>query len=298
MAPNQLRLCLLYPEKFFEMEHYKHSREIKESTPLWSNGIEFSIGSRLLNGHRDADSTVFSVRTGADIGGRLDTPNSIPLLNMFGFRVRVVDVTYGWNSISSDERSVGDHLFVQKRIGAEKFNIRLKGLFENCVLLKAKRYVVPYSIDEFDDGSSSWVDYHKGIPLPSFEYFAPMGKNFYFCDDPQYEDFIESYYYMQAYVPNTTLMRDNFGPSEMKFIKVIRNTENFAQFQKVFEDNTRVYLMEDRVATETPDIKLYQSWGHLVDVDAEPSAVNKIMVHNIDGSYPGTIKLPSRDRGR
>ena len=109
---------------------------------------------------------------------------------------------------------------------------------------------------------------------------------------------MESYYYIQPYVPNTTLMRDNFGPTEMKFIKVIRNTENFAQFQKVFEDNTRVYLLEDRVATETPDIKLYQSWGHLVDIEAEPSAVNKIMIRNIDGSYPGTIKLPSINPGR
>ena len=295
---RQFDLCQLHPNKFFEMEHYKHSREIKESIPLWSNGIEFSIGSRLLNGHRDADSTVFSVRTGADIGGRLDTPNSIPLLNMFGARVRVVDVTYGWNSISSDERSVGDHLFVQKRIGAEKFNIRLKGLFENCVLLKPKYYVPPKFLDIGD--TWAWDDAHYFIigPNPSPEHFVPVpaGKHFYFCSKPQYEDFIESYYYMQAYVPNTTLMRDNFGPSEMKFIKVIRNTENFAQFQEVFEDNTRVYLMEDRVATETPDIKLYQTWGHLVDMDAEPSAVNKIMIDNIDGSYPGTIKLPSIDR--
>ncbi len=290
-VPNQLGMCQDHPELFFDMERYKHSVAIDRSIPLWSNGMEFSIGSRLLVGQRNAMSTVFSRRVGADLG-RLDAPPGIPLLSYLAPRVRLYDITYSWHNIRSEESSLGDHVFVQKRIGAEKFNIWLEGLFENCVLLKAKYYQPGRPNKNVGD---SWN--HSQLYGISGGIFLPLGRHFYFCTRPQYEDIVESYYYIQAYAPNTTLMRDSFGPTEMKFISVIRNTANFAQFKKTFDDNTKVYLLEDRVASETPDIKLYQEWGHLIKSSAEPSAVNKIMLRNIDGGYPGTIQLPAVNIG-
>jgi hypothetical protein len=42
--------------------------------------------------------------------------------------------------------------------------------------------------------------------------------------------------------------------------------------------------------TETPDIKLYKSWGHLLKDPPTPSVANKLLIDNFEGPFPGTIQ--------
>jgi hypothetical protein len=41
---------------------------------------------------------------------------------------------------------------------------------------------------------------------------------------------------------------------------------------------------------DTPDVKLYENWGHLLKDPPPPSVANKLLINNFEGSFPGTVQ--------
>ncbi len=276
--------CQRRPQDYFEMSRFMHSVAIEKTTPLYSNGFNFYLGSRFVTNYNESYTEYLSKRVGADMGFKL------PFGEFFGAGIRLFDISYTWSDSTSSQTNFGDDLSAQKQIVVEKFNIEVAGQFEKCVLLRGKKYLPTDYRTHM--ALSAGFDY----TLIPEEFEVKLDKNFYFCTKPNHQNYKESWYFIQAYVHDTTLLRDSYGPTEIKFLKVIRNTQNFSQFEQIFRDKTKVYLIQKESATETPDIKLYESWGHLINTEEEPSAINKIMINNIEGSFPGTIKIPNRQQ--
>ena len=128
------------------------------------------------------------------------------------------------------------------------------------------------------------------IPRSLNQYDKQSNKVYYVCDKKDNHTFTETWHYIQDYVPSLSLLRDPFGPTEIKLIKVFRGNSTLNQLKKVFEDETKTYLFTKENNTVTPDIKLYENWGHLLKEPAPPAVANKLLINNFEGSFPGTVQ--------
>jgi hypothetical protein len=275
--------CFERPHLYFETSRAMHSLNIQKATPLFSNGMKLSINSRFDVGSGYNESEYVSRRVGVDTGFKL------PLGELFGIGIKLYEVSHTVSTGTSEVENRGDGVSSQKDIIVEKFNIKVEGLFEKCVYLKGKTYLSAQYYEDIYDHDYAYFTVDKK------DYEIKVNKNFYICQGPELESYTEAWYYIQATVPSATLLRDSFGPTEIKFIKVVRSQSNFNQFKTLFEDKTRMYRLEKEVGQYTPDLKLYQNWGHLIDNDKAPSVDNELILtkqltESIEGSFPGTIQ--------
>ena len=275
--------CVRNPSQFFELSKFMHSKQITKTEPAYSNGFNMNIGSRFSTSYGENTSQYLSKRVGADLGLKL------PLGEYFGAGVKLFDVSYTWSEGSSENQNWSDDVSSSKNLVIEKFMVDVTGKFEKCVLFQGKDYISTASMMALGyAGGMGAVPITVGRTMNAYQ--EKLDKQYYLCDKPTADKVSEPWYYIQAYVPSATLLRDAYGPTEIKLIKVLRGESTFNEFKKLFEDETKVYLVEDTSASETPDQKLYQNWGHLLKDTPPPSVANKLLIENFEGAFPGTIQ--------
>lgn len=280
--PEYVR-CTKAPEKFFDSKFLLHAQKVDRSATKNSNGLRIHVSSRFSTQASIAETEYLSKRVGADAGLKL------PFGEFFGMGVKLFDVSYTWSESESYSQASTDDVGFSKEIIGESFTIEVEGTFEKCLLARGKEYVPSEALRNM--GMAAGLG---GAPilLPrQFNQFnKKLDKNYYVCDSPEKMTIDEVWYYIQDYVPSSTLLRDAYGPTEIKLIKVFRGESTLAELKKIFEDKTKVYMATRSNNTETPDIKLYKSWGHLLKDPPTPSVANKLLIDNFEGSFPGTIQ--------
>ena len=277
-SDKEYKNCLSKPNKYWRIRSVIHADKIEQTSPLYSNGFSLSIGSRFSTGRSEAHSEYVSKRVGVDGGIKL------PLGEYFGAGLKLFDVSYTWSDSETSSEGTTDDVGTSKYIEVEKFNVRIKGQFNKCVLLEGKDYHPADGV--YVAGASSYSFMVNGAN----QIRKKMKSNFYFCGSSKSDTLKESWYYMQSDVSTSSLLRDAYGPTEIKLIKVIRGLKNYKQFEKLFKDKTKTYLIEENYSSETPDIKIFENWGHLIKSEEAPSIVNSLLIKNIEGSFPGTIE--------
>ena len=275
--------CIRNPEKFFNIDEFMHSKKVTDIQPRYSTGFNLSIGARFSTSYGTNRSTYMSKRVGADLGVKL------PLGEYFGAGIKLFDLSYTWSEGESENENWSDDVSTSRSLAIEKFVIDVNGEFEKCILFTGKDYISSDSLRAI--GMAAGMG---GAPvlLPSQykQYNTKLDKQYYLCDQPKPTKVSEPWYYIQADVPSAPMLSDNMGPTEKKLIKVLRGEETFNQFKQLFEDETKVYLLESQNNSETPDEKLYENWGHLLEIVPPPSAANKLLINNYQGAFPGTIQ--------
>jgi len=274
--PDYLR-CQNNPMKFFSLDPIMHAKKIKKTRPLYSNGFNMSVSSGFRTSYGEAETEYLSKRVGADAGFKL------PLGEYFGLGLKLFDVSYTWSDSESKTQYESDDLSSSKNLIIEKFVVEVEGEFEKCLLAKGKEYTPSAIINNM--GMAPMV-----LPRQAAQFNKKLETSFYICDSSTKMNILEPWYYIQAYVPSATLLRDPYGPTEIKLIKVLRGESSFNEFKKIFQDETKVYLAQRTNNTETPDKKLYENWGHLLRDQPSPSVANKLLIKNFEGSFPGTIQ--------
>ena len=224
---------------------------------------------------------------GTDLGFKL----GLPFSDFFSMGFKAYDISHTWSKGKSEHEHYGDDQSSQKYLLVEKFKVNLSGKFNRCVLLRGKKYYPSYNphVPTYNPNATLGTD-----PLNKYyksQYQVQLKKNFYLCTKPLNYRHEESWYFLQASLPSEHLLTDNFGPTELRFFKVIRNKDNFKKFENLLRDNTKTYLLKKEISSEGPDLKLYESWGHMMRQDPEPSAVNKLIMKNTNASFPGTIQI-------
>ncbi len=279
----EYKRCVRNPERFFDLSAYMHSSKIDEIMPRYSTGFNLSIGARFSTSYGTNRSTYLSKRVGADLGMKL------PLGEYFGAGIKLFDLSYTWSEGESENQSWSDDVSNSRSLSIEKFVIDVKGQFEKCVLFTGKDYISTATMTTM--GMAAGLG---GAPilLPRQlnQFNEKLDKQYYLCDQPKTISVSEPWYYIQADVPSAPMLSDNMGPTEKKLIKVLRGESTFEQFKKIFEDETKVYLLESGNNSATPDQKLYENWGHLLETVPPPAAANKLLINNYQGAFPGTIQ--------
>ncbi|MCF8060230.1 MAG: hypothetical protein K9K67_13095 [Bacteriovoracaceae bacterium] len=280
--PEYMR-CAKNPKSFFETKFILHSQKVDRSATKNSNGLRIHVSSRFSTQASLAETEYLSKRVGADAGLKF------PFGEFFGMGVKLFDVSYTWSESESYSQASTDDVGFSKEIIGESFTLEVEGTFEKCILVRGKEYIPSEALRNM--GMAAGLG---GAPilLPRQynQYNKKLDKNFYVCDSPEKMTIDEVWYYIQDYVPSSTLLRDAYGPTEIKLIKVFRGESTLAELKKIFEDETKVYMATRTNNTETPDIKLYKSWGHLLKEPPAPSVANKLLINNFEGSFPGTIQ--------
>lgn len=140
-----------------------------------------------------------------------------------------------------------------KYIQVEKFNMRVEGTFNRYVLLKGKEYH-PVELDYIAGSNSYTLIINRANQLRK-----KMKHNYYFCSSSRPKTMTESWYYMQSDVSTSSLLRDAYRPTEIKLIKIVRRLKNYKEFENLFRDKTKIYLIEEDYTSDTPDIKLFEN---------------------------------------
>jgi hypothetical protein len=273
--------CLDKPYEYFEINRTMHSKKLNKTSPMHSVPMHLNIGSNFSTGTYQSTYTWESQRVGADVGMKL------PLGSVFSAGVRIYEYSKGWAQNTGRNMMHTDNTSQSLQVIVEKFTLGLEGTFQKCVTLSGKKYIPQEVKNELERASTI-----SGKDMDSENYtnsYKKISKSYYYCDSPVEQTVDESWYYLQAYVPSSTLLMDSFGPTEIKFIKVIRGDENFAQMKKIFEDETKHYQVTKRSNTSTPDEKLIEEWGHLIKTENDPSVANKLLINNFESAFPGTI---------
>ncbi len=275
--------CVRNPENFFNVDAFMHANKVEKINPRYSTGFNLSIGARFSTSYGTNRSTYLSKRVGADLGIKL------PLGEYFGAGIKLFDLSYTWSEGESQNENWSDDVSTSRSLSVEKFVIDVKGNFEKCVLFTGKDYISSEMMTTM--GMAAGLG---GAPilLPRQynQFNEKLDKQYYLCDQPKQYNISEPWYYIQADVPSSPMLSDNMGPTEKKLIKVLRGETTFNQFKKLFEDETKVYLLESQNNSETPDHKLYENWGHLLETVPPPAAANKLLINNYQGAFPGTIQ--------
>lgn len=275
--------CVRNPLQFFETKFVMHAQKVDRSSTKNSNGLRIHVGSRFSTMSSNVESESLSKRVGADGAIKL------PLGEFFGLGIRLFDVSYTWNESENYSEANSDDIGFSKEIIGESFTIEVEGTFEKCMLIRGKEYIPSESLRMM--GMAAGLG---GAPIllprQMNQYNEKLKNNYYVCDRPQKVTLDEKWYYIQDYVPSATLLRDAYGPTEIKLIKVFRGESTLGELKKIFEDETKVYLATRTSNSETPDVKLYQNWGHLLKDPAPPAVANKLLINNFEGSFPGTIQ--------
>lgn len=275
--------CVRNPSQFFDHKFIMHAQKIDRSSTKNSNGLRIHVSSRFSTQSSLAETEYLSKRVGADGAIKL------PLGEFFGLGIRLFDVSYTWSESESYSQANSDDVGFSKEIIGESFTIEVEGTFEKCLLVRGKEYLPSDALRAM--GMTAGLG---GAPilLPRQvnQFNKKLEKNYYVCDKPEKMTLDEKWYYIQDYVPSSTLLRDAYGPTEIKLIKVFRGESTLNELKKIFEDETKVYLATKTNNSETPDTKLYQNWGHLLKEPAPPNVANKLLINNFEGSFPGTIQ--------
>lgn len=268
--------CVKSPGRYWNSKSVTHTNEVNKTTPLYSNGFNLNIGSRFATSYSVGHTEYVSKRVGIDGGIK------IPLGEWFGAGIKLFDVSKSWSDSEADYTSEGDDVSTSKTVIVEKFNIRVDGKFQKCILLEGKEYTPISSVNR---------GYIHGSEYTNTNRVKSKNKlNFYMCSSSRTQKIDEAWYFLQSMVHGTTLLRDAYGPTEIKIIKVIRGENNYREFEKIFRDKTKVYLVEESNAQVTPDITLFNNWGHLINKDGEPQLINSLLTDSIEGAFPGTIE--------
>ena len=278
---NEYLRCVDNPDEFFETKFIMHSHKVNKTGTRNSNGLRIHIGSRFSTYSSENENQYFTQRVAAD--GTL----KFPFGEFFGLGIRLYDVSLNRSHGISNGQSNSDDIGTSKEIIGEQFAIVVEGIFEKCALIRGKEYVpedIMKTISSINNTSPLL------IPRSLNQYDKRSNKVYYVCDKKDNHTFTETWYYIQDYVPSLSLLRDPFGPTEIKLIKVFRGESTLNQLKKVFEDETKTYLFTKENNTETPDIKLYENWGHLLKEPAPPAVANKLLINNFEGSFPGTVQ--------
>ncbi len=275
--------CKNNPETFFDSKFIMHSHKVYGSRPKNSNGLRIHVGSRFSTQSSEAETEYLSKRVGADAAIKL------PFGEFFGMGIRLFDVSYTWSESESYNQSNSDDVGFSKEIIGESFTIEVDALMEKCVLVRGKEYL-PYSASLNMGIASGGLAGGVLLPRQMQQFNKKLTSNYYLCDEPEKTTFDENWYYIQDYVPSATLLRDAYGPTEIKLIKVFRGQSTLNELKKIFEDETKVYLATRTSNSETPDIKLYENWGHLLKNPKAPAVANKLLINNFEGSFPGTVQ--------
>lgn len=278
--------CVKNPLSYMGIEVKRHAVEIEKVLPKYSNGFNFSVGSRfsIYKGQSEAEYT--SIRSG------IDAAVKIPFGEFFGLGIRLFDVSKGINYNDYENQSFGDDVAESKSIGVEKFVVDVTATYNHCLMLKS----VGYKNARTRSRGSMYGASHTPRKIKSFG-----GKDFYICSRPVKDKIEESWYYLQSFTSGTSYFRDAFGPTEIKLIKVIRGYKNYLKFRDVLRDESKHLLYVDSTGIETPDNKIYRNWKHLVDEthiganDGETEEEMKgeyvnLIIDNVEGSLPGTIE--------
>lgn len=275
--------CKRHPKQFFDHKFIMHAQKIDRSATKNSNGLRIFVSSRFSTQSSEAETEYLSKRVGADAGLKL------PLGEFFGLGVKLFDISYTWSESESYSQANSDDVGFSKEIIGESFTIEVEGTFEKCMLVRGKEYLPAEALRTM--GMAAGLG---GAPIllprQMNQYNKKLDKNYYVCDKPEKMTIDEKWYYIQDYVPSATLLRDAYGPTEIKLIKVFRGESTLNELKKIFEDETKVYLATRTSNSETPDIKLYENWGHLLKDPAPPNVANKLLINNFEGSFPGTIQ--------
>jgi hypothetical protein len=280
--PDYMR-CVQQPERFFDHKFIMHAQKIDRSSTKNSNGLRIHVSSRFSTNTSFNESEYLSKRVGADGAIKL------PLGEFFGLGIRLFDVSYTWSEGQNYTENNSDDVGFSKEIIGESFTIEVEGTFERCLLVRGKEYL-PAAILQGMGMSAGLGGAPILLPRQLNQYNEKLQKNYYVCDEPEKVTLDEKWYYIQDYVPSSTLLRDAYGPTEIKLIKVFRGESTLGELKKIFEDETKVYLATRTNNSETPDIKLYENWGHLLKEPAPPHVANKLLINNFEGSFPGTIQ--------
>lgn len=281
---SEFNRCKNNPSIFFDSKFIMHSHKVYAARPMHSNGFRIHVGSRFSTQSSIGETEYLSKRVGVDGGLKL------PFGEFFGLGVRLFDVSYTWSESEAYNESNSDDVGFSKEIIGESFSIELDALMEKCILVRGKEYL-PYDV-MMNTGMVSTGLTGGGILLPRQmnQFNKKLEQNYYLCDQPEKTTFNETWYYIQDYVPSATLLRDAYGPTEIKLIKVFRGRSTLNELKKIFEDETKTYLATRTNNSETPDIKLYENWGHLLKNPPAPAVANKLLINNFEGGFPGTVQ--------
>lgn len=274
---THLNSCIKSPERFMNLEVKRHVESVEKVNPKYSNGFNFSVGSRFSIYESDSVSEYTSFRSG------IDAAVKIPFGEFFGLGIRLFDISKGTNYSNNESESFGDDVSESKSIGVEKFAIDVTANYNHCLLISPKSFkTTSYTSNSYMYGAS-----YSGTKVETFE-----GKTLYMCSRPYVDTIEENWYYLQSFTSGTSYFRDSFGPTEIKLIKVIRGYKNYLKFRDALRDETKEYLYVDTTGIETPDNKVYNNWKHLVDESdsSSKSEVVDIVIDNVEGSLPGTIE--------
>jgi hypothetical protein len=293
------RGCWKKPALKLKAQALRHTHRVKKVMPQHSTSFDFTIGSRLYTSYSTNYSSYRSIRNAVDLAGK------VPFGDLLTQGIRIFDVSQTVSSGEQDTTSWSDDVSSHLHIGVEKFKIGLEGEFERCLQIEVKPFIktatlvnqnLPLNlfdlipniqnifgqVNEKDDLGSIYDD-------PKYDkYRTVIPTVYYMCNRPGEESFSEEWFFAQTYTPDTSLLSDSMGPTEIKFIKAIRGRKHFEQYRKAFEDQTKHYLYVDTSGTETPDLKLYENWGHIMKTENDPSALNKLIINNVESSFPGT----------
>jgi hypothetical protein len=276
--------CVKNPLDYMGIEVKRHTHKVSKVNPRYSNGFNFSVGSRFSIYKGTSESEYTSIRSG------IDGAVKIPFGEFFGLGIRLFDVSKGINYNDYENQSFGDDVSESKSIGVEKFVVDVTATYNHCLLLKSKGYKNARTRSRGHSYGSSFA----GKKIKSFK-----GKDYYFCSRPFKDTIEESWYYLQSFTSGTSYFRDSFGPTEIKLIKVIRGYKNYIKFRDVLRDENKELLYVDSTGFETPDNKIFNNWKHLVDDSSQANGDKtedemknefvSLVIDNVEGSLPGTI---------
>ncbi|EQC48506.1 putative lipoprotein [Bacteriovorax sp. BSW11_IV] len=271
--------CVRHPGKFFDIKKFRHIKKVKSINPLLATGFGFSVAARynLAEGHQE--QMWKNVRVGFDISTKFD---ALKFLTM-GLRFFDFGMGKSWNDYENE--GIGNDVSTYANVGVERFVIEVAGDYENCLLIYGKGYY-NYSFGGYSR-STNPADYAEiQFPVKS-----------YVCSEQKDTKVNESWYYMQEYTNDTSIMRDPFDPSTVKFIKVVRGYDKYIEIEKSLKDANKVFMVTGTLAQTTPDQVLLDNWGHLID-NPELNEDDKgfLLLDNIDGSFPGTIDVAPKPK--
>ena len=293
------RRCWKKPALLLKMQALRHTNRVRKVMPQHSSSFEFTIGSRLYTSYSTNYSSYRSIRNAVDLAGK------VPFGDLLTGGIRIFDISQTVSSGEQDTTGWSDDVSQHLHIGVEKFKIGLEGEFERCMQVEVKPFLstatltyrnLPLDItDVLPDIQNVFGrvnDKNDGSIYddPKYDqYRTVIPTVFYLCNRPQDETFSEEWFFAQTYTPDTALLADSMGPTEIKFIKAIRGRKLFNQYKEAFEDETKAYLYVDNSGMESPDQKLYENWGHIMRSENDPSSMNKLIINNVESSFPGTF---------
>ncbi len=273
----ELNGCIKNPLAYMGLDVKRHVDSVEKVNPRYSNGFNFSVGSRFSIYEGQSESEYTSIRSG------IDAAIKIPFGEFFGLGVRLFDISKGVNYSDYENQSFGDDVSESKSIGVEKFTVGVTANYNHCLLISPREYkVTAHTTNSYMYGGS-----YAGKKATTFE-----GKTFYVCSRPFEDTIDENWYYLQSFTSGTSYFRDSFGPTEIKLIKVIRGYKNYLKFRDALRDETKQYLYVDAAGIETPDNKVFNNWKHLMD-DSENQSKGELVdmvIDNVEGSLPGTME--------